>query len=154
MKKMIMLFFAVSAFGIMLIYGCTVEEVTGINDCDEYVINPEDRTFNFSGIVKNADDTPYVGPLEVVMYKVYCEGNENGRKTLDLNTNTDGAWASNWNQTYTYKNEFDEVELLIFTGGVEHVLIDEYLWLWADVDTEFPNGFVRFTAESKIGAND
>jgi len=147
-----MLFFAVSAFGMLLIHGCTQDEILGEDDCPSTDLNPsQDRTFNFNGIVKNADDTPYEGPVELVMYKMYCEGNENGRKTLNLSTNADGAWASNWNQTYTYHNEFDYVEILIYLGGVEHQFIDQHFWFWGDVDDEFPGGTVRYTAESKIG---
>lgn len=150
-----MLFFVVSAFGMILMLGCTVDEILGDDDCASTDLIPgQDRTFNFNGIVKNADDTPYVGPVEIVMYKTYCEGNENGRKTLNLSTNADGAWASNWNQTYTYHNEFDDVELLIYLGGAEHQFLNQYSWSWLDVETGFPDGFVRFVAESKIGAND
>lgn len=152
MKKIIMLIFTVSSIGIVLLHGCTQDELLGEDDCNETVMyNGEDRTFNFRGFVKNADDTPYVGPVEVVMFKTYCEGHENGRKTLNLTTNADGAWNSSWNQTYTYKNEYDEVELLIYLGGPEHQFINQYSWYWSDVDTEYPEGFVMFIAQSKIG---
>jgi len=139
MSKITKLFFIVSAIGLILFAACTNEEV-----CDSTALNPGiDRTFAFDGIVKHNNLNEYTGSVTLTMYKTYCNGSENGRKVITVETNYLGQWNSNWLQTYTYTNIDDKVTLEVY---IDDQNSESYTWAWSDVDDEFPNGFVYFTS--------
>ncbi|MDB4584836.1 hypothetical protein N9164_16930 [Draconibacterium sp.] len=123
--------------------------ITGDEKCEMTKMDDENRTFSFKGKVIEGTKG-WQGTIKVVFYKTYCDGDVNGRKEFDVNTDSDGTWKLNYEMTYTYKNYDDFVTLEIYNESDGGKLIHTHHWNWQAVDTEHYYTHVVYESTSYI----
>jgi len=101
-------------------------EITNADDniCQkkEPLIN---ATFIVSTIIKYNDGSPYIGPVEFKIYKIYCNGTISGEYEKAGNTNENGYYSPNYIYTYKYDNLKDEVK---FYFKINSASEEEKVW--------------------------
>lgn len=138
MKKILKLFLVFVVAVLTFFYSSC--EITNVDDdiCQkkEPLIN---ATFIVSTIIKYNDGSPYVGPIEFKIYKIYCDGTVNGQYVREGNTNENGYYSPNYIYTYKYDNLKDDVKFYF----KETTTSDEYkVWFeysYNDVKSKVSN---------------